>query len=282
MKRYLFLLSLLGLLASCEKPILSEDYVAPKGNLTLKVSPYSMTTRSASLGESFTKINAQFFSTSNATAALSKVYTQTTEDENFGTLSFNLAPSTYRVIVVGHSSTRSATIAYDKISFTAANGKKITDTFWYCDTIMVTEEASVRTIDVDRTVAMFRLKLTDEVPETVSQFEFYYTGGSADFNPKTGNGITNSKQSEIREVNDENIYEVFTFPKDNNKLKVKVSALDESGTIIATKEFQDVPVKANSITTYQGAFFDGNTVVSGNSISITVNSEWDEENKFNF
>lgn len=279
-RTFFLLFSMSSLIISCEKAIITEEQNIPyKGNLILKVSPYNITR--SSLSESFTKINVQFFGINDGLAQLSKVYTQTSDDPNFGTLGFTLTPGTYKALVVGHSSKRSATLSNNKVSFTAQDGKKITDTFWYCQLITASEEEQTVSIELERATAMFRLIIADEIPDNVTSFLFYYTGGSADFNPNTGIGETKSTQNETREINGD-IYEVYTFPRTDSKLFIRVQALDVNGTVLATKEFQDVPMEKGYITEYKGVFFSGETIISGNTLIITVNSDWEGINKFTF
>ena len=283
-----WLLPILVLLCACEKPIIGDEDVGLDGNLILKFSPYTQSsyTRAASsnLSGYMSKINIMLYNAGTTNRVFDKVKAQNADDSGFGTFSFTVPVGSYDVLAVGHSSYRSATLNKDKVAFTAYQGKKITDTFWYLGTVTVEESEETTVYDnvLNRVSAMFRLVIEDETPEEVESFKFEYTGGSADFNPTNGKGVTNSKQSEIREFNADGIYEVYTFPKDDNKLTVTVTALDANDNAITTKQFQDVPVTANQITTFKGNFFDGTAVVSGNGFSFTVNGDYEKENIYTY
>ena len=136
-----------------------------------------------------------------------------------------------------------------------------------------------------RVVAMFRLVTTDTAPGAVAKMKFDYTGGSANYNPSTGQGNTRSTQSETRQANDSGVYEVYTFPymANSGTLTMNVSALDASGNILLKRTFQNVPVTVNSITAYKGTFFED---ISGSTtstpITFTADPEWDALNEYSF
>ena len=284
-KKLMMTLAVLTALTACEKGIVDDGMKqkSTNGNVTLTFSPYQTVTRASSADGLFTKVNYMLFDKATGDRAFATVRTQTAEDDNFGTVSLQLAEGEYDVLMVGHSSAKSASLAKDKVSFTASNGRKITDTFWQMIPITVGDEPVEQEIVLDRATAMFRLVITDETPASVTHFKFEYKGGSADFNPNTGNGITNSSQSELRDLNEDNTYEIYTFPKDNGKLTITVYALNDEEGIVRQMKFEDVPVKARTITCYTGQFFSGaSDVISGGTFTITVNGDWEETNNYVF
>lgn len=81
---------------------------------------------------------------------------------------------------------------------------------------MVTKDSSYN-LELKRAVSKFRLIVDDSIPSDVVQMKFYYTGGSSTFNPVSGYGCINSRQTEFRVVTSEMHgkgcqFEVFTFP----------------------------------------------------------------------
>ena len=286
--KQLFSLLILGFcLASCEKPILSdEETFEPEGNVTLRFTSYTQQSFTrAAISECFNKLNLMLFDENNE-KILSQIKTQNVDDSNFGTFSFNLSAGTYKVVAIGHSSSKSCSItSLEKVTFTAVDGRKNTDTFYYYGTIEVSEEPQTYNNQMVRGTAMFRLVLTDEnMPEAVKKLQIKYTGGSADINPVTGLGCTNSTQNESREVSSDNIYEVYTFPKaTTGKLKVTVSALDANGDVLKQRVFEDVPVTANVITQYKGQFFDSSDgTITSSSIGFTADPTWQQTDEYTF
>ena len=280
MRRLLLLAAMLAL-ASC------SDFLKEQGNVVLRFSPYTQEsfTKAIPASDVFSKLNVMLF-TSDGEKALEKVKTQGADEDGFGMLELTLAEGTYYVVAVGHSSKVSATIkSLTSVQFTAKDGEKLTDTFSYYGTIEVTSQRKEYTLEMHRVVAMFRLVTTDTAPETVAKMKFDYTGGSANYNPSTGQGNTKSTQSETRPANDSGVYEVYTFPymANSGTLTMNVSALDASGNILLKRTFQNVPVTVNTITAYKGTFFEdipGST--TSTPITFTADPEWDALNEYTF
>ena len=281
MKRLLLMAVVLAL-AGC------SDFQGSDKNVVLHFSPYTQeafTKAPVSAADVFSKLNVMIF-TSSGEKALDKVKTQTADDGGFGTMELMLAEGTYYVVAVGHSSKVSATIkSLESVQFTASNGEKLTDTFSYYGTIDVTSQRREYTLQMKRVVAMFRLVTTDTAPGAVAKMKFDYTGGSANYNPSTGQGNTRSTQSETRPANDSGVYEVYTFPymANSGTLTMNVSALDASGNILLKRTFQNVPVTVNTITAYKGTFFEdipGST--TSTPITFTADPEWDALNEYTF
>ena len=233
----------------------------------------------------FSKLNIQIFDASGA-KVFDKVKTQTKDDDDFCTLSVKLSEGTYTVVAVGHSSIISATIKSPTFcQFTASDGEKLTDTFCHCSTLTISGGASY-TLPMYRAGAMIQFCLTDSVvPESFAYFLMEYSGGSANFNPTTLEGITKSSQSEKRIRNDLMIHQAYTFPymAKSCTLKMTVSALDSQGTVIRKRTFEDVPVTRNRITTYTGHFFeDGDGQFTQSDFGFVVHADWDGEDFYEF
>ena len=272
--RIISLICLIGLI-SCQHPASLDDLDEDDGNVFLTFS--ASDTRSG-LGDYFSKLNVMLFN-EGGEKAFSKVKTQVMSDEGFGTMSLTLSPGTYTVVAVGHSSTKSATIkSPTDVRFTATDGEKLTDTFACCEKIEVSEDATQHSLLMQRATAMFRLVLTDaEIPATAVRMKFDYTGGSANFNPSTLEGITKSTQSESRII-EGNVYDIFTFPyyASDGILKVTVTALAADGTVVAQRVFDGVEVTRNMVTTYKGDFFSGD-LPTQEGIGFHVNDDWSGE-----
>lgn len=205
-------------------------------------------------------------------------------DADFADVTIKLAEGKYYLVVVAHSNEKNATTTdINKITFDG----KLSDTFHYYKEIEL--QAGGNNIDVvmERVTAMFRLEITDEIPENVKQLKFYYTGGSSTLSGFTGAGAVNSRQTEIRNIQaGVNTYEVYTFPQsEDKKLKMTVTALDASGETVCTKTFEDVAVSKNMITCYKGNLFTNIAppAASDNyNFSISVNTDWKGENVIEF
>ena len=267
------------MLTSCEKSVLpAADPASESVTLTFQAN-FSDITRGTSISGYFTKLNVQLF-TADGQKVLDKVKTQTADSEDFGTMSLKLTPGTYTVVAVGHSSKVSASIKSPEVcQFTASNGEKLTDTFCHCSQIVVGSSAADYTLPMYRAVAMVQFCLSDgQIPDNFAFFKMDYTGGSANFNPTTLEGITKSSQSENRIRNSLDIYQSYTFPylSATGTLKMTCTATDADGTIIRQRVFDAVPITRNRITTYTGHFFaEGDGQFTQSDFSFVVHADWD-------
>lgn len=272
-------------LTACEKAIDTELW--DDGNVTLRFSMTNADPTTRALSTSyFSKLNVMLFN-EDGERVFDKVRTQTSDDEDWGTLSLKLTAGTYTVVAVGHSSTKSATIkSPEVVQFTASEGEKLTDTFCHCSQIVVDGKTVNRELPMYRVGAMIQFILKDEtVPANFSHFLMEYTGGSANFNPQTLEGITKSTQSEKRTTNGVQIYQAFTFPymATSCDIKMTCTALDVDGTVIRKRVFESIPVTRNRITTYTGPFFEeGDGVFTQSDFSFLIHADWDGEDKYEF
>lgn len=273
-------------MSGCEKAI-TEDVTADGGDVVLRFQHNSGDiTRAGSMAAYCSKLNVQLFD-EDGQKVFSSVRTQTNDDDDFGTMSLKLSAGTYTVVAVAHSSARSATIkSPEVVQFTAQDGEKLTDTFCHCSQITVGEKGEVFTLDMFRVCAMVQFVLEDEtVPTDFAYFKMEYTGGSANFNPTTSEGITKSSQLENRPRNSLNIHQCYTFPylSESCLLKMTCTATDSDGNIIRQSVFTDVPVTRNRITTYRGPFFgDGDGEFTQSDFSFVIHADWDGEDKYEF
>ena len=289
MKKYLFI-ALAVLVAACEKPILDEDVVSMKeANVILHMKQYEQeafgnsgnraATRAATdITELCSRLNIAIFDDEGAKV---KTVAQKEGDASFGTVAMTLAAGTYQLVVIAHNAEGSATItSTEKVTFP---NNKVTDTFYYYGDLVVTSEVQ----SYDLTLAMFRMVLTDEeIPSTVTKFKFYYTGGSSTFSPSAGYGCVNSKQTEIRTVADDGVYEIFTLPHTEEDVltKLTVTALDANDNTVKERIFENIPVTRNQITRYTGSFFGsgGSGQTSDGTFRLTADPDWDSVNGYTF
>ena len=294
MKKYLFI-ALALLVAACEKPILDEeDAVTRKeANVILHMTQYEQeafgnsgnraTTRTATdITELCSRLNIAIFDDDGTKV---KTVAQKEGDASFGTVAMTLAAGTYQLVVIAHNGEGSATItSTEKVTFP---NNKVTDTFYYYGDLVVTSEVQSYDLTLTRAVAMFRMVLTDEeIPSTVTKFKFYYTGGSSTFSPSAGYGCVNSKQTEIRTVADDGVYEIFTLPHTEEDVltKLTVTALDANDNTIKERIFENIPVTRNQITRYTGSFFGngGSGQSTDGTFRLTADPDWDSVNGYTF
>ena len=310
--RTAILLAILAVLAACEKPILGEDEVGDSPadtNVILHFTQFEWTEQrepfelarkcpsrdgqGRSQQEAFTRaatditslcsrLNIAIF---DGDGTKVKSVAQKEGDAGYGTMALSLAAGTYKLVVVAHSCDGSATItSTEKVTFP---NNKVTDTFYYFGDLVVTAEQQTYDLTLTRAVAMFRLVLTDEsIPASVAKLKFYYTGGSSTFSPAEGYGIVQSKQTEIRAVSEDGIYEIYTLPHTEEDVltKLTVTALDANDNTIKERIFENVPVVRNPVTRYTGSFFGsgGGGQTGSGSFRMTADPDWDAVNGYTF
>ena len=287
MKKLLFF-ALALLLAACEKPIIDEKTgkeIPSDANVILHFTQYEQEafTRSATdITNLCSRLNIAIF---DAEGTKVKTVAQKEGDASYGTVALSLAAGTYRLVVIAHSCDGSATItSTEKVTFP---NNKVTDTFFYYGTLVVTDALQSYDLTLTRAVAMFRLVLTDEsIPSNVAKLKFYYLGGSSTFSPKDGVGCVNSKQTEIRPVATDGIYDIYTLPHTEEDVltKLTVTALDANDNILKERVFENVPVIRNQVTRYTGSFFGsggGNSTNDG-TFRLTADPDWDAVNGYTF
>ena len=286
MKKLMFFILAL-LIVACEKPVIDdEDFVATKdANVILHFTQYEQEafTRSATdITNLCSRLNIAIF---DAEGTKVKTVAQKEGDASYGTVALSLAAGTYRLVVIAHNCDGSATItSTEKVTFP---NNKVTDTFYYYGDLVVGTEKQSYDLTLTRAVAMFRLVLTDdEIPSTVAKLKFYYLGGSSTFSPKDGYGCVNSKQTEIRPVSTDGIYEIYTLPHTEEDVltKLTVTALDANDNILKERVFENVPVTRNQITRYTGSFFGsgGGGQQSDGTFRMTADPDWDSVNGYTF
>lgn len=282
-RRMFNLLWIFVAILSCQNPQFEDE----DGETRLRFVPSTadITRGTVAIGDYFSRLAVQMFDQDgNKVFAQSK--TQAKNDDNFGTLNVGLKTGTYTVVAVGHSSPVTPTIkSTELVQFTAKDGVKNSDTFCHYGTVTIDEDGGYHELRMNRMTAMVTFEFTDEtMPENFAGLKVEYTGGSANFNPSTGEGCTKSSQSETR-LNRATQYQVFTFPylSTEGVLKVTLSALDANQNVLTTKVLTDVPITRNRITKCTGQLFgEGDFDIKQTTFGISVNDDWDGEIEYHF
>ena len=284
----LLVLSLV-LLTGCEKTMLDEQSSKQDGNVVLKLSLYEQipfSTRSLQdIRQLCTRVNVAFFQ--NGTKV--KTVSQKADDASFGTVSLTLDAGVYQVVVIAHNCSGSATISSaEKVTFPS---NVVTDTFYYEGELTVASSQDTYELVLQRPVAMFRLQLTDVLPSNAHKIRFYYTGGSSTFNPSTGFGCVNSRQTVMMDIEDgQQMFEVYTFPHElNDFLKITVTIYDSGENILKEQVFEQVPVTVDQITVFTGSFFGGSGGGGGggnpnapSGITMKADGDWSDISSYGF
>ena len=199
---------------------------------------------------------------------------QENSDPGFGTMSVDLDPGTYQLVVLAHSGQRSPTTTNcHKISFSAP----LTDVFSYYGDVTIGKEASEKTVQLTRAVAKIQLNITDDIPDNVSFFNYIYKGASVSFDPANQIGVASStrRNVEIEKAEGVKTFELYTFvSSDNQTVDWDFAGYSESNEVIGSKKFSDIPVSLRKVTKIDSPVFDG--VIEGpTDITFTFDDTWE-------
>lgn len=259
-----------ALLGACEKVNLEEEKQQPEVGdgvqvrlsvATSKQLPFVGEAPSSGVESGLAAVCTHItFAIYRADGTVYKILHQKSTASGFGILAISLPVGSYRVIVLAHGGQGNPTFeAWDKVKF---KDNKLSDTFYGVKDIQVAEGGSYE-LELKRAVSKFRLVVSDAIPQRVAKMKFYYTGGSSTFDPISGFGCVNSRQTEYCEVPADkhgagSQFEIFTFPHaEEDNLKITATALSADNEVVAEHVFEAVPVKRNVITQYSGSFFGG-------------------------
>jgi len=213
---------------------------------------------------------------------------QSSSEPDFGTVSQNLTVGVHKIVVVAHNGDKNATMTNsESITFSSNTILKTTDTFCWAGEVNVTQQTGTLDVSLTRATAMFRLTLTDaQIPAQVCELQFAYKGGSAAVNPFTLEGTTKSNQKESFIIQDHQakVFEVYTFPRfeekngvrNPSKLEITVTAIDVYGNAVKERVLTEVPATRNRITECTGEFFAGGVLEYTNIgfAGLQVEQEW--------
>ncbi len=269
------LAALVGLAAVFSSCSVKEDLaVSGKSEVFLDLRGFGLKQSSltkASEGQAPHRIVFKAFDSSDAV-----VYetVQTSSDEGFGSLSFELSPGAYTFVAVAHdvsNAVTNPTVAASIASPSQATVPEalIQDTF--CKTLQVTIEPGKSFsagMTLERIISSFEIYLNDKVPEGTKMFKIVANtsgsaaSGNASFNPSTG--LATADRQYVREVDisagigiakNHIGLNLFLNSDEEEKIDITATAYNTEGQMIASHTLEDVPMKRNCLTTARGNFF---------------------------
>lgn len=207
-----------------------------------------------------------------------KTINQAKNDEDFGTITCELAPGTYTFVAVGHRVT-TADAAADVVaqitspSLATLPEYGITDTFSGAKTIEVKPHTDIDlALTLPRIVTLFSLYTLDPVPSNVSSMTFEFNPSSeyslsdtdpkvfASFNPTTGLATQKWHHSVTLDATSfhgkSSAYFNYNtlLTADEQNLDITITAYDSEGGEVLSRTLT-APMKRNRKTTAQGRFF---------------------------
>ena len=212
----------------------------------------------------------------NGTLAQSVIH-QTSDQEDFGTPTINLAVGSHHVYFIA-SRGQDATIDTDAHTITFG---KVRDTFYMDYEINVTATSNgSRSVTLERIVTKFTAVITDAIPEGAATFnmtpsQWYYGWDYVAGTPATATtsqAITiNIPESEIGKTDE--LLSIFGFSSDTEwTTDIALDCKTSTGSILGTATITDAPMKQNRITTFTGPLFSTNGLTT-----VALSTSWQTE-----
>lgn len=268
---------MLGLitLASCSNDdsfeTVSNDQEFETKMVTLNFNPYTMEamTRGTTndLRSSIDRLDIRISDMKNEVV---HYITQTSDDENFGTVTVGIQKDSYYVQAVGYTGTTPVTWTGSNLDW----GGNVPDVFYASTTFDYRDDN--KTITLTRKTSKFKLRfLDDNLPGNVDKYviTFDKTGTVL----KDGFCTTESRGVRTVEITASTIatqkeIDVLAFiPQVTDfKTNFNVKAIQVGGNILEERTFENVPLKVGYVTTYQGSMF--SPYYSG--FTWNINPDW--------
>lgn len=201
---------------------------------------------------------------------------------SFGTLSINLEPGTYRLLVFAHNEGTGNPIAVGTDGSIQGYNNRATDSFSYSTEVVITKDKRKSvSCKLTRCVAQVYFNSTDEVPSEVAKFRMTLTGVSSKYDlvnqigadattystSLVGISRWTSQSGTLANVNS------FVFlPAIAAQIDAKFEFFDSNDELVMTRHITGIQMKINAKTTVTGTFFQSD----GMDAAVAVDDEWGE------
>ena len=219
-----------------------------------------------------------FDATTNTLVAPVQIQNKT--DQGYGSFTAKLNYGKYRLVFLGYGGSNSILIMEDpkEISF---ENNTLPQTFLSSSVFTVdANTAATKSVLLKRVVSGFELTMADAISSRTSGIKIVSTGGGMVLNAKTGlakasigrENTIDIPESYHGQTGKSVIFYLF-LPSNEEIMDITASAVDEKGEVFIERTFAKVPMKINTLTTYQGNFFADTPY----GFSITMEDDWGEE-----
>lgn len=200
--------------------------------------------------------------------------------KEFPQFSVSLPYGHYKVLVLGYNGNKECNIA--SLNHISWADDYVPNTFLYCEDIILNKDASLnKEITLKHVVAAFRVTAEEATPSNLKKMRFVSTAGSTVLDATTGfapqsTGRTSEIEVPSSYLGKEGIdFTVYLFlPEEMVTGNYTVQALDNNNTTISEKHFNDVQLRINYLTIWQGkAFEQGDDEITDVQSDFSV--KWD-------
>ena len=219
-----------------------------------------------------------FDATTNTLVAPVQIQNKT--DQGYGSFTAKLNYGKYRLVFLGYGGSNSILIMENPVEISFENNT-LPQTFLSSFEFTVdANTAATKSVLLKRVVSGFELTMADAISSRTSGIKIVSTGGGMVLNAKTGlakasigrENTIDIPESYHGQTGKSVIFYLF-LPANEEIMDITASAVDEKGEVFIESPFAKVPMKINTLTTYQGNFF----ADTPNGFSITMEDDWGEE-----
>ena len=198
--------------------------------------------------------------------------------KTFPQFSVTLPYGHYRVLVLGYNGTRECNIA--SLNHISWADDYVPNTFLYCEEFTLDKETSLdREVTLRRVVSAFRVTAEDAIPTGMKKMRFTSTVGGT---VRDATGVTPQSNGRTSEISVPTSYigkqgvdfTVYLFlPEEQTVGNYTVQALGQGDAVLCQKRFNNVPLRINYLTQWQGKAFEASD--DGPSLQGGFNVKWD-------
>lgn len=201
---------------------------------------------------------------------------------SFGTLSVNLEPGTYRLMVFAHNEANGNPISVGTDASIQGYNSRATDSFSYSDEVVITKDKRKSvSCKLTRCVSQIYFSSTDEVPSEITKFKMTLTGVSSKYDLKNQIGADASTYATnmvdiSRWVSKEgffaNVNSFVFLPAIESNINATFEFYNSKDEVVLTRNIENIQMRINAKTSVSGAFFQSD----GMDAFITVDNDWGE------
>lgn len=201
---------------------------------------------------------------------------------SFGTLSVNLDPGTYRLMVFAHNEAIGNPVAVGTDGSIQGYNGRATDSFSYSDEVVITKDKrKAVSCKLTRCVAQVYFSSTDEVPSEVTKFKMTLTGVSSKYDLKNqigadaasyATGMVDIGRWTSKAGLFANVNSYVFLPAIEANINAKFEFFNDNGDLLLTRNIENIQARINAKTTVTGGFFQSD----GIDATVTVDNDWGE------
>ena len=265
------------LLMSCQSSL--DDTIAPEGQgtVTFSVSNYrqvsfddisssTVTTRAETISMTLANLSLTVFDADTkeivSPTVLHKSDDYMDKPLEFSQFSVSLPYGRYRILVLGYNGKKACNIA--SLNHISWADDYVPNTFLYQEEFTLSEGSNLnKEITLKHVVAAFRVKAEDAIPAELKAMRFTCSVGGTVLDAMTG--LAKQSTGRTSEISVPNSYvgtegldfTAYLFlPSEQTNGSYTVQALGQGNAVLYEKRFNDVPLRINYLTTWQGKVFE--------------------------